>query len=327
MEDKVKKKYKAVIKTNHRQYLDTLKKQSIVAPNFEERFSKLLKRCNNLVRKDVGSVRSVKLVPQISKIIFGLYEDMIRLSLPKYLFETEKTLINDFIIEWLKIRRETKYFGECQHYGEVLLNLYLDVLVVITTKDINRIIEHRPTYLVNPLTGQNLELDITLEGIKLSFELQGESHYRHSKEKVKDEFKIKKSVEEKKVLIPINLGQLQSEIISNLIANTLKEVLGLHDVLSNNGMRQKPLFQTKKWDVMQYKRTIQRMYLAEQWFSPSLEWIDRYATRFITTQKKWSPISTSINAPSMVGLTKNLSVNFIYKNIKNISICLAEHKF
>ena len=192
MEIRVKNKYKATIKSNHKKYLEKI--LCIDTPNFTKRFERLKRNCNNLLRRKEGSIKSIKESSRIVKIIFGISEDIIRLSLPQYDFEIEKEIINLYIIEGLKIRRNTKYFGECRFYGEVLLNLYLDVLIVLTSNDIARIIEHKPMYLVNPETGKNLELDITLEGVKLSFELQGDTHYLNENELKKDKFKIIKSI-------------------------------------------------------------------------------------------------------------------------------------
>jgi hypothetical protein len=318
MEVKARKKSKAIIKSNYKKYLAELEEVTDDHPNFIKRFNSLQRKCNNLVRKEKGSIQSIKEVSRISKIIFGLSEDMIRLSLPVYDFKIEKELINHFIIGGLKKRKETKYFGECKYYGEVILNLYLDVLIVITSNKIDHIIEHKPAYLINPETGQNLELDIVIEGYNLSFELQGDTHYINRKEIIKDKFKIQKSIEKKKYLIPVNLGQLNSETISILIINTLKSALGLHDVITDTGIQDQPIFKTKKWDIVLFTRVAQRMYLANKWFSPSLEWIDTYANRLIQTQQSRSPISTTTEAPSMVELDRNLSLDYIYKRIKYV---------
>ena len=158
--------------------------------NLNDRFKNLRNKLFSQLRKECGSANSVKLIPTISRVLFGLQEDFIRLSLPIYEFQTEKEIINEYLILFLERQRATQYAGECQYYGEVLLNIYIDLFVTLTCLKTPRSIEHKPGFLINPKTGSNLELDVLLEEFLLAFEFQGESHYREEKEKEKDQLKL-----------------------------------------------------------------------------------------------------------------------------------------
>lgn len=232
MESSERKKYKAIIKANQKAYIATLPEAQRESANFESRLNNLRNKLTHQLRKADGSSNSVKLMPTISRILFGLQEDMVRLSMPTYDFQTEKEVLNKFIISFLSHRRVTQYDGECEFYGETLLNLYLDIFVTLTCAKTPRRIEHKPGFLVNPKTGQLLELDIALEEFLLAFEFQGESHYREPKEIEKDKIKLEKCASNKFILVPVNIYQLESKRLMQLVLNSMKDSLGINPTLT-----------------------------------------------------------------------------------------------
>ena len=113
MELESRKKYKAIIKSNHKAYLAALTEQQKATANLEDRFKNLRNKLSAQLRKESGSANSVKLIPTISRVLFGLQEDCIHLSLPKYKFQTEKEIINEYLVSFLEGQRTTQYTGEC----------------------------------------------------------------------------------------------------------------------------------------------------------------------------------------------------------------------
>ncbi len=96
MEVSERKKYKAIIKVKQKAYIDTLSKIHREVVNFESSFSNLGNKLTHQLRKTNGSANSMKSIPTISRILFGLQEDIFRLSLPAYDFKEEKEVIISF---------------------------------------------------------------------------------------------------------------------------------------------------------------------------------------------------------------------------------------
>ncbi|MBE9140307.1 hypothetical protein IQ254_24435 [Nodosilinea sp. LEGE 07088] len=319
MELKLRKKYKAIIKSNHKAYLAALTEQQKATANLEGRFKNLRNKFSTQLRKESGSANSVKLISTISRNLFGLQEDFIRLSLPRYEFQAEKEIINEYLVSFLEQQRTTQYAGECQYYGETLLNIYLDLFITLTCSKNSKNIEHKPGFLINPKTGNNLELDVLLENFLLAFEFQGESHYREEKEKEKDQVKLSMCAENKLVLIPVNISQLSSTNLMKLICNSVKDAIGL-DAEGKGLMlqRNKNNLNLHKKHLNAYMKACQRIYLASTLFQRSLEWADDYAKRFRDTQQSRNPISSSTEAPRLSLNDNDMSVQELYYNLKFI---------
>ena len=118
--------------------------------------------------------------------------------------------------------------------GEALLNCYLDVFITFTVLRTPKEIGAKPSYLVNPRTGNSgeLELDVEFEGFRLAFEFQGHpSHYADPNTRVKDAFKLAELPVHSRILIPVNVSQLNSGALQSIIANSMKDHVGVHDVL------------------------------------------------------------------------------------------------
>lgn len=114
-------------------------------------------------------------------------------------------MLNDYLIYTLNELATTKYNGQCPSYGEALLNCYLDVFITFTTLKTEKEIGINPDFLINPLTGSKLELDVLFEGYKCAFEFQGEHHYTDANVIAKHVFKLNECKNTKRILIPVNI--------------------------------------------------------------------------------------------------------------------------
>lgn len=318
MESRLRKKYKATVKANHNAYIQCLEPNLLSIVNIESRFNNLQNKLNTQLRKTDESVNSVKNLPTICRLLFGLQEDIFRLSLPEYSFYAEKEIINKFLISFLGYRRKTQFHGECEYYGETLLNLYIDLFITLTCAKTPRKIEHKPGFLVNPRTNQLLELDVQLEEFLIAFEFQGESHYREEKEIDKDKLKLSICAKNKLILIPVNIYQLESNKLMTLILNSIKDAIGINEhgiglVPSNNDE-----FQVHPKHLRSYKKACQRMYLASTLFQESLKWLDKYSARFRETQVNRNPVSSSTEAPRLAARKNDIAVNELYFGLKHV---------
>ncbi|TOR04462.1 hypothetical protein CGG82_25350, partial [Vibrio parahaemolyticus] len=142
---------------------------------------------------------------------------------------------------------------------------------------------------------------------RFAFEFQGETHYRNESEQVKDRLKLSICADNKVVLIPVNVSQLNGEELMLLILNSLKNALGLGVLTS----KESPLNQDLK-HFRGYKKVCQRIYLASCLFDDSLTWINRYADRFKETQSRRNPISSTTPAPRLINDYDDLSITEIY---------------
>jgi hypothetical protein len=169
-----------------RKYLFLLEQQDAARiPSFSGRTRVLRRRVGSLLRKKMGSATSAREVPAISKRLFGLIEDAKRLKVEGIDFDAEIGVLNDVLTAVLSKRLASRYDGECG-YGEALLNAYIDIFITATLPKTSREFEAKPTFLIYPVTGSILELDVMLEDFRLAFEFQGEHHYTNPKVRAKD---------------------------------------------------------------------------------------------------------------------------------------------
>lgn len=319
MESQQRARIKAIIKSRHKEYLGNLSPEQFESHNIGDRFKRLRRRVNDLIRKETASNNAVKEIPRVLRLIFGLHEDISRLRLPPYSFETEKQSVNLYVRDYLERCRVSKYDGECASYGETLLNCYLDAFITLTVPKTPKFIGVRPSFLVNPATGNTLELDILLEDFRLAFEFQGEHHYTDSVVMAKDIFKLRECGNRQRILIPVNVSQLNSELLANLIANSVKEYLHLHEVLVSRDPQSYSNDNVKKQQIAVFCKAVQRIHLAKILLSDCLEWLDQLSNRYITNLTPRSPISSSAPAPRLRKMNPDLNLEYIYRNIRYAS--------
>ncbi len=318
MATSARKRAMKTIKANQGALLASLR-NSPHSSNIEERLDNLNVKLNNLLRKVPSSSNSVKGVPTIARIVFGIREDLIRLGLTRYSFDGERQIVDQYLRAYLDSKRASHYSGECASYGESLLNCYLDTFVTLTVLKTPKEIGAKPSFLVNPSTGSLLELDILFEDFRLAFELQGEHHYVDAKVIAKDSFKLAECHKLRRVLIPLNLGQLQSHTIQGLIANAVKDALGLHSVLTSHDPTKYVPGSATQQELTGFKKVVQRMYLAAELFGDTLAWLDSEATLYITKMSARSPISVSTPAPRWSSSNPTLGLQAIYAALRYVS--------
>jgi hypothetical protein len=306
------------IKARHVAYLATIagsKHEQAV----RSRFRLLARRLQDLLRKNEGSANSLKGIPSPATLLFGLEEDLPRLRLPAFSFDQEKAALNRYVISALDQRRVSKYSDECGSYGEALLNCYLDLFITLTVPKTPRKIEAKPSFLVNPVTGSGLEIDVLLEDFRLAFEFQGEHHYVDPKVMAKDAFKLNALAGHKRILIPVNIVQLHGETLQTLIVNSIKDHLDLHRLLVSRDPSKLQPASASPTQLIQFSKAVQRIYLSKILFGPSFAWLDNEAKQYISQQSRRNPVSSTTPAPRHVPPAGDLDVTYIYRALKYVT--------
>lgn len=281
--------------------------------NIENRFKKLTGLIARLLRREKASSNGIKSIYSLSKVIFGLSEDFIRLKLLAYSFEYELEILNSYIIDIVESYRISNYHGKTASYAETLLNIYLDLYITLTVKDVTKRLEEYPSFLINPLTGSNLELDVTFEDFKLSFEMQGEHHYTLPNVIAKDIVKRTLTLANNRVLVPVNVFQINHLKLSNLITNSIKDFYNFHNNIVN---KTNPSVMEKK-GLLSFLKLTQRIILADKVFKPALDYIDRFAEDYRRREEiKGRIVTTTTNAPRQITNISDLDIHYIYKNMR-----------
>ncbi len=172
--------------------------------------------------------------------------------------------------------------------------------------------------MVNPKTGQLLELDITLEEFLLAFEFQGESHYLEKNEMEKDVVKLSKCTSNNVILVPVNIYQLESRRLMRLILNSMKDFLDSKYKESRICLKADSSNKMNPKYMRPYKKICQRIYLAETLFGSAIDWLDEFALRFRSTQAKRNPISSTTEAPRISKSMSDLDVQELYAGLKHV---------
>lgn len=314
------------IKASHATYFAAME-PAIPPLRLKKRFRTLARRIQDLTRKEQGSANTLKIIPNIVSLLFGLQEDILRQGLPPYSFHLEKRAINARIIKALDARLSQKYAAHGAprgpiSWGESLLNCYVDLFITFTVLGTPKELGAKPTYLVNPTTGSygQLEIDIEFEEFRLAFEFQGHpSHYSDPRVIAKDAFKLKELPVHSRILIPVNVSQLHSRTLQNLIANTLKEFVGVHAVVAfRDPSRFMPSRATPR-QITLFCKAVQRLFLAETIFRESLDWIDAHSAAYVSAPVNTGTVSATTAAPRAGGTTPDIPFATIYANLKYVA--------
>jgi hypothetical protein len=314
MDKPQREKVRRLVKIDHEAYLSSIARTSHFQ-SFKERLGRVDIVLRDILRKEPGSENSLKDVPTFVRYLFGLREDALRLAIPIPSFVREIEVLNDLVIAALEQRRSTKYSGECASYGETLLNCYLDLFVTLTVIKTPRRLGARPSFLVNPATGANLELDVILEDFRLAFEFQGEHHYVDEKVIERDKFKLAECAQFQRILIPVNPYQLQAAALQTLVLNSIKDQLQIGSLLSSPATFSPSAVSASNKQLLQFSKAAQRIYLSNMLFSRAMQWVDSHATSYIANISSHSPISTSTPAPRLVTPSQDMDVETIYRRL------------
>lgn len=314
MDKPQREKVRRLVKIDHEAYLSSIAGTTHFQ-SFKERLCRVDVVLRDILRKEPGSENSLKDVPTFVHYLFGLREDALRLAIPIPSFVREIEVLNDLVIAALEQRRSTKYSGECASYGEALLNCYLDLFVTLTVIKTPRHLGARPSFLVNPATGANLELDVILEDFRLAFEFQGEHHYVDEKVIERDKFKLAECAQFQRILIPVNPYQLQAAALQKLVLNSIKDQLQIGSLLSSPATFSPSAVSASNKQLLQFSKAAQRIYLSNMLFSRAMQWVDSHATSYIANISSHSPISTSTPAPRLVPPSQDMDVETIYRKL------------
>ncbi|HZZ80879.1 MAG TPA: hypothetical protein VFE62_20420 [Gemmataceae bacterium] len=314
------------MKAGHAAYVTTIE-FSPHAQSLQRRFAAFARYLQNLTRKDYGSQNALKAMPNLVRLLFGLREDIRRFGLPVYSFDLEIQTINRSIIAGLDARLARQYagFGAPRgtiSWGEALLNCYLDLFVTFTVLKTPKEIGAKPAYLINPRTGKprELEIDVVFEGFHLAFEFQGHpSHYSDPRTQATDAFKLASLPVLSRILIPVNVCQLQSTALQTLIANSMKDHVGLHDVLATGDPSRFKHGAASRQQLLRFSKAVQRLYLAQSIFRLALDWVDTKANAYLMKPMHAGTISATIPAPRHGTTNLDLDLPRIYANLRHVS--------
>lgn len=277
--------------------------------NFNNKFKRFL-RC------EYASSNSLKQIPHLASLIWGIQDYLRQLKIAPYSFNQELSAINKYLITTLDNLSTSKYNSQCPSYGEALLNCYLDLYITFTIRATQKEIDAHPNFLVNPLTGALLELDVLFEDFKLAFEFQGEHHYTNPTVQAKDITKRNLSSSNNHVLIPVNISQLSHSSLSSLICNSIKEqhnLTAFFNDFDNTHLNKKAAHQLYK--------VIQRMCLAHTLFKETLDWLDNKSQIYINGRIASSPISAQTEAPRInhISDSDDLDISTLYSRIPKLT--------
>lgn len=310
---------KKKIKQIHIDYLSNISNKTNYIDSFKSRLNRIEKNIGNLFRKEKGSKNSLKNIHNISNYLFGLIEDIKRLKFPKYDFKLEIQIINEYIICVMDDYLKSNYHKQCASYGETILACYLDLFITFTTRKTLKKINVKPPFLVNPLTNSLLELDIMFDEFRLAFEFQGEHHYTDNKVRDKDKFKLFECSKNKRILTPVNISQLSSVELQNLIVNSIKDHLGLEGILTNIGTSAY-LNPVKNKQLLKFSKVVQRIYLSSVIFKEALSYLDSKSEKYINGRlKNGNQFTASNPAPRGVAISGDIDIKEIYNRLPLIT--------
>jgi len=297
------------------------------AGRLRQRFANFARKLRAFTRKDDGSSNALKTMPNLTRLLFGLQEDLRRLNLPAYSFDAERSTINHSIIAGLDARLTAQYNGYgaprgSTSYGEALLHCYLDLFITFTVLGTPKEIGAKPLYLINPKTGNygELELDVEFEDFRLAFEFQGHpGHYADRNTLAKDAFKLAELPAHSRILIPVNISQLNSGSLLSLIANSMKDHVGIHEVLANGDPSKFTPGTATLRQLLQFSKAVQRLYLAASLFREALAWVDGKAGLYLAAPMHAGSISATTAAPRHGLSSPDLDLATIYANLRYVT--------
>jgi hypothetical protein len=309
MERKDRDRLKKLISSRHQAWL--LKANPPEHLSFEDRLKRTQRDCGEILRKEHASKNSLKLVPRISRSIFGILEDVDRMKLPPIDMGLELHVVSNYLVAYLDSRLASRYDGRCASYGESLLNAYLDLMITFSVLRCDKDMNINPHWLRYPLTNSLLEIDVQFEDFRLCFEFQGDHHYTNPRDIAKDAFKRERTVATGRVLIPVNVSQLHSQTLVALVANSLCSHLGFHEV---GGAVAKRTHVNAKC-FTSFAKAVQRLWLAKRLFGSAFAHIDHQSSAYIESEKSKGRISAISPAPIASPYITSVDVREIYQRI------------
>ncbi len=285
--------------------------------DIKKKYEHLLLFFSGLKRKKEGSNNSLKNIIKLASKIYSFEELLEQTRIKKKIgilnpdFSYEKQVLNDKLLDYVKLQMSKRRKCKKIFFGENLLNAYCDVIFLATNLDDNRMNNIRPKILMNHTTGRAMEFDIFFEKIKFALEFQGEQHYTNENIIKRDRLKLNLSKENCIMLSPINPVQMPNANLLKLIANSAKDFYRMSDkngdLIVNEKTKYKTLF-----------KVIQRYDLAESLFVNVLEYLDNVTKDYIKKIKNYSPVSTTHDAPRMISESGDKNITTLKRQIPRI---------
>lgn len=259
---------------------------------------------NSLLRKELLSINQTKNFIKVNRQIQRISGYCQTNKLFRYNFYEEKIVLNNILISIYEINLESNYDKKCASYGESLLNCYLDTLITLFDRHSEKDITKNFPFLNYPPSGENLELDVNFENLKLAFEFQGEYHYVDSRIQKKDKFKLSAMNRERRILIPVNVSQLQTDEIVDLILNAIINSDNIKEVI----YYQKEIQKFSRASRNRFLRLLNNFSISLELYRDSFKYLDYRASFYISKlQKSNKNISATTPAPQMISSDEQVS--------------------
>lgn len=322
MEINHRKKYKKILQSKYAKYIKDIGSHYSGELKIDSRFSEFVRNVVSILMKEKNSENGYKLVKKVASDLFGLKEDIKRLKLPGLDFSLEESLINNFLIEYLNERISSNYFDKLASYGESLLCGYIDCLLNASKLNVDKTFGMNPHFLINPNTNNLLEIDVALKEYRLYFEFQGHpSHYEDRNTIAKDRLKLQLCFSNNVVLVPINIYQLNSRKIIIVIINTIKDNLGIKELIKGENINIDTYSSISDKQLLQFSRLMQKLYLCEQIYGETLNFLDTKSNLYIQNMQSKNPsgFSQHNDAPRFINDNEDYEIEDVYYGIKYLS--------
>jgi len=202
-------------------------------------------RCDNIFNRTYPSLLTNRQCPKCKKKNFIQYNSLKNSDIVDFLLNKNISLISDYI----SARKPIKV--KCNICNHIFNNAFCNIKAgsgcskcangaVKVEENVREVFESilkrpfpsvRPSFLKNPDTGRNLELDGYCEELKLAFEYDGEFHYiespwhKNGLSKRKQLDKLKNTLCKNNEVQLIRISYLDKDNLKNVIKQKLKELL------------------------------------------------------------------------------------------------------
>lgn len=322
MDSKERKKIREKLKAKNKEYLSTIDCKIKKSLNFDKRFDKLRCEIVSILRKDRNSENGYKQLKNTTSVLFGIHEDIKHQKIDECNFEIEKSIINDYLKDYIENQISTNYNSEVSSFGESLLCGYIDCFLNASKIEIEKDYGINPSFLINPRTSKLMEIDVALKDYRLYFEFQGHpSHYDDDKTISKDEDKLELCFSKNIVLVPINISQLNAQDLITVIINTMKDFLGIKKVIIGDFSETELYEDLTKNQLLGYSRLTQKIYLSTVILEDTLKYLDERASIWVNKMIIKNPNGYSQNhdAPRFINENDDYSISKIYYGLKNVT--------
>ena len=117
----------------------------------------------------------------------------------------------------------------------------------------------------------------------------------------------------------MNISQLHSRTLESLIANSMKDHVGVHEVLANSDPLKFTPGAASSQQLLRFSKAVQRLYLAESLFREALDWVDAEARTYLARPMHAGSVSATTPVPRHGASTPDLDLATIYANLRYVT--------